>query len=93
MRAIGMTADKAPGLVHKGDRKGSNAKKGEIQSRINTRQSAEDTRGKEVNQDEDGATVTAAGTMAELEGVNDESLRNEDMTEVILFKEGGFEPD
>ena len=31
--------------------------------------------------------------MAELEGVNDESLRNEDKTEVILFKEGGFEPD
>ena len=31
--------------------------------------------------------------MAEFEGVNDESLRNEDTTEVILFKEGGFEPD
>jgi hypothetical protein len=91
--AIGMTADKAPGLVHKGDRKGSNAKKVEIQSRDITRQLAEDTREKEVNQDEDGATVTAAGTMAELEGVNDESLRNEDKTEVILFKEGGFEPD
>ena len=91
--AFSTTADKTTGQVHKGDSKGSNAKKGELQSRDITRQLAEDTKEKEENQDEEGATVTAAGKMTELKGVNDESLRNEDKTEVILFKEGGFEPD
>ena len=91
--AISTIEDKTTGQVHKGDSKGLNVKKGELQSRDITRQLVEDTREKEENQDEEGATVTAAGKMAELKGVNDESLRNEDKTEVILFKEGGFEPD
>ena len=67
--------------------------KGATQSRNITEQLTEGTREKEVNQDEDGVTVTTAGKKAEFGGVNDESLRNEDKTEVILFKEGGFEPD
>ena len=91
--AICMTADKTSGLVHKGNREGSIAMKGAMQSRDITKQLTEGTREKEVNQDEDGATVTTAGKKAEFGGVNDESLRNEDKTEVILFKEGGFEPD
>ena len=92
--AICTTADKTSGLVHKGNREGSIAMKGTLQSRDITEQLTGGTRETEINQDEDGATVTTAGKKkAEFGGVNDESLRNEDMTEVILFKEGGFEPD
>ena len=48
---------------------------------------------REACHEEYGTAATAARNMGELEGLNDDSLRNEDMTEVILFREGGFEPD
>ena len=91
--ASGVTEDKTPGLVHKGDREGSIAMKGATQSRDITRQLAEDAREKEANQGEDGVTVTTAGERFGVEGVNDESLRTEGGTDEILFREGGFKPD
>ena len=38
-------------------------------------------------------SAAAAGDLGELEGLNDESLRNESGTDEILFREGGFKPD
>ena len=68
---------------------------GEVATQVqdSRRQFTRGTGQREGSYEEHGAAAAAARDLGELEGLNDESLRNEDMTEVILFREGGFKPD
>ena len=54
-----------------------------------SRNSRQRTKGNE----EHGASEAAARDLECLEGVNDESQRQEHQTGVILYREGGYEPD
>ena len=54
-----------------------------------SRSSTSRTKGNE----EHGATEAAARDLECMEGVNDESQRQENNTGAILYREGGYEPD